>query len=252
MKKNELIGWTLFYLGFLAASAFALNMPETRSIHWGTLAYVLWIAAEEFIIYGIFAKRKSGFKIFADQAEALKKQSTVLMIVGNLLGLAAIAGIFIAGVTFETWHWFFGGIFVAAAGAGFLCVPMELQAAQAGEEDRKEINPVTWTEKILAAINKIDFREFTPGQIQRQLEEIELEYLVPFAQARHSFQHKYGVVGFANFFSDFATGERNMNRAWSAIVDGYPDESKSSIKKAEDSFQDCHKKLLDLEAGARG
>lgn len=65
-----------------------------------------------------------------------------------------------------------------------------------------------------------------------------------FVLARESIKHIYSLQDYANIMTAFATGERYLNRVWSASADGYIDEVLTYTEKAMYQFQDA-KKLLD-------
>ena len=63
------------------------------------------------------------------------------------------------------------------------------------------------------------------------------EDLNNFADARESMQHVFGMQNYADVMSNFAAGERYINRVWSASTDGYVDEVNSYIDRALDQFR---------------
>jgi len=69
-----------------------------------------------------------------------------------------------------------------------------------------------------------------------------------FADARHSMVHIYGLQTYADIMSDFATGERYINRVWSASADGYNSEARTYLSKAMEQFGDASRQL---DAAAR-
>ena len=234
-------------VGFLIAAAFALSMPSVDKIQKATIFYVVLIVGEYFVFQGIYAKKSSGFlKEGNPNIENLKRMSIIYMIIGNILALIALAGVFVSKIAFLQWHTFFVGLFIAVAGSGFLGMPAKMEHKEE-DETTTRVNPVKTMQNVLEIIKAIDFTEINTERIKDQIEDIQLNNLVPFAEARHAFQHDYGIVNFADFFSDFATGERNINRAWSALVDGYMDETRISLVKAFSAFETCHNKLVKLD-----
>jgi len=53
-----------------------------------------------------------------------------------------------------------------------------------------------------------------------------------FADARDSIVQKFGLHAYAEIMTEFASGERFTNRAWSAAADGYVEEVYSSVTRA--------------------
>ena len=245
MKLNEMLGWTIFMVGFLVAAAFALCMPPIDQIQRPVIFYLVLIAGEYFIFQGIYEKKKSSFlPAGKPEAEKMNKLSLAFMITGNVLAIAALIGITISKTAFLTWHTFFPGLFIAVAGAGLLGMPQKIEHSEDEGSSGKKVDPAKCIETIIGIIKEIDFEKMNQKAIQDRIEDIQLNNLVPFAEARHEFQHDYGLVNFADFFSDFATGERSINRAWSALVDGYMDETRQSLLKAFSSFEMCHEKIV--------
>jgi hypothetical protein len=64
-----------------------------------------------------------------------------------------------------------------------------------------------------------------------------------FADARESLVHLFGLQAYANVMSDFAAGERYVNRVWSASADGYDGEARRYLGKAEVQFRAARQQL---------
>jgi hypothetical protein len=64
-----------------------------------------------------------------------------------------------------------------------------------------------------------------------------------FADARESLIHLFGLQAYANVMSDFAAGERYVNRVWSASADGYDGEARRFLGKAEAQFRAANRQL---------
>jgi hypothetical protein len=64
-----------------------------------------------------------------------------------------------------------------------------------------------------------------------------------FADARESLVHLFGLQAYANVMSDFAAGERYVNRVWSASADGYDGEARRYMGKAEAQFRAASQQL---------
>lgn len=72
-----------------------------------------------------------------------------------------------------------------------------------------------------------------------------------FVEARESISHVYSLQAYANVMSDFAAGERYLNRVWSASADGYVDEVSTYLEKAQAQFVEAREKLLQLKQKAQ-
>jgi len=69
------------------------------------------------------------------------------------------------------------------------------------------------------------------------------EDLRRFADARESMVHLYGIQVYADVMGDFASGERHVNRVWSAAADGYGDEATDYLARAGAEFRHAREGL---------
>ena len=68
-----------------------------------------------------------------------------------------------------------------------------------------------------------------------------------FAEARESMVHVFGMQNYADVMSNFAAGERYVNRVWSASTDGYVDEVNLYLERALDQFREAHEHFHGLK-----
>ena len=78
------------------------------------------------------------------------------------------------------------------------------------------------------------------------------EELIEFAEARESMIHVFGMQNYADVMSNFAAGERYINRIWSASTDGYVDEVNLYLDKALDQFTEALEHFNGLKAEHTG
>ena len=64
-----------------------------------------------------------------------------------------------------------------------------------------------------------------------------------FADARESLIHLYSLQVYADIMSDFAAGERYVNRVWSAAADDYDAEAWTYVGKALNRFREATGRL---------
>ncbi len=69
-----------------------------------------------------------------------------------------------------------------------------------------------------------------------------------FADSRNALIQRFGMQGFADVMNEFAAGERYLNRAWCASVDGYVDEVRASIARSLSHLQKANQTIQDLTA----
>jgi len=79
-----------------------------------------------------------------------------------------------------------------------------------------------------------------------RIDELFGDDLAIFVQARESISHLYGLQAYADIMSYFASGERYLNRIWSASADGYIDEVNIYLDKAQQQFADALVKVRRL------
>ena len=102
------------------------------------------------------------------------------------------------------------------------------------------VKKVTQLNLEKANINTYDMRH--------RLDELLVDDLDNFVEARESIGHKYGLQHYADLMSHFAAGERYLNRVWSSSADGYIDEVSAYMDKAEEQFSEAFDQLKKLEA----
>ena len=67
-----------------------------------------------------------------------------------------------------------------------------------------------------------------------------------FADARESMIHVFGMQDYADVMSNFAAGERYINRVWSASTDGYVDEVRLYLERAQTQFTEANRHFDEL------
>lgn len=73
--------------------------------------------------------------------------------------------------------------------------------------------------------------------MRHRIDELVAADIIIFADARESLKALYGLGTFAEVMGHFATGERYLNRVWSASADGYIDEVNAYIEKSQSQFR---------------
>jgi hypothetical protein len=66
-----------------------------------------------------------------------------------------------------------------------------------------------------------------------------------FVDARHSMVHLFGLQTYADIMSEFAAGERYINRVWTSSADGYDTEAATYLGKAAEQFADAQRQLAE-------
>jgi len=83
--------------------------------------------------------------------------------------------------------------------------------------------------------------------VRHRIDELFLDDLTRFVDARESIAHVYGLNAYGEVMSSFAAGERYLNRVWSASADGYIDEVSAYIDKAREQFVESLEKVRQLK-----
>lgn len=107
--------------------------------------------------------------------------------------------------------------------------------------------------RIADNINKLnsDKHSINTYDMRHRIDELFLEDLAMFVDARESIAHRYGLSAYADVMSSFAAGERYLNRVWSASADGYIDEVNAYLDKTRGQFVDSLEKIRQLKASAQ-
>lgn len=70
--------------------------------------------------------------------------------------------------------------------------------------------------------------------------------LTAFVDGRESIAHAHGLQAYADVMSSFAAAERYLNRVWSASADGYIDEVRTYLNRAQEQFEDSLSRIKAL------
>jgi hypothetical protein len=163
-----------------------------------------------------------------------------------LLGAGFLLGAYATSLDVQDVQW---NLFVIAAIASIAGVVIVKRAdsAQARAGDVLETNRSELVESIGNIVR--DLAEMTDGEMARgeALRDWIDSKLRPdlrrFVEARESMVHLYSLQTYADIMSEFAAGERYINRVWSASADGYVEEAERYLKRAAAQFADAQKQL---------
>jgi hypothetical protein len=110
-------------------------------------------------------------------------------------------------------------------------------------------------DNILANLEALDAREedLPTYEARFEIDRLFRDDLSNFADARESMIHVFGMQNYADVMSNFAAGERYINRVWSASTDGYVDEVNLYLDRALEQFREAHAHFHELkDAHAKG
>lgn len=170
---------------------------------------------------------------------------TAMTVVGQLLLWGGFLGAAFVSVSqlehpeypWQTVDWFYYAIFLLLGSGGVALLRWSKAASQrqAGQSqvDVKlvvEQLSICWTtlDQILA--QRLD--DLTCEQVLEIIDNKMAPLMAQFADQRQVLLSRLGAASYAAVMTEFASGERYLNRAWSAAADGYVDEVAASIQHA--------------------
>ena len=164
-----------------------------------------------------------------------------------LVAVGFLGGAFATSLDVQNVNWPIFLTMAAAAVVGLTIYKMQV-GALARSEEVLETNRAELRESIaniVADLEDLNDGELTKGAVLRDRIDLKLrEDLRRFADARQSMVHLFGLQTYADIMSHFATGERYINRVWSASADGYDEEAEAYLKRAAGQFDEAKQRLL--------
>jgi len=147
------------------------------------------------------------------------------------------------------WFWYAPALIVGAAGV----VAIKINEARQSKTEHHIASRIETVEgsleRIATNIKKLntDKLSINTYDMRHRIDELFVDDLELFVDARESIAHRYGLAAYGEVMSDFAAGERYLNRVWSASADGYIDEVNSYLDKAQMQFVESLEKIRRLK-----
>ena len=173
--------------------------------------------------------------------------------IATLLVIAAfLAGSFISVLDPRAvdWSWLVPALLIGAIGL-WLSRKAHHQAARAGNKLAGNIDLLgKCLDNILAKLELLckNKEELPTYEARFEIDRLFREDLNNFAEARESMIHVFGMQNYADVMSNFAAGERYINRVWSASTDGYVDEVNLYLDRALRQFREANEHYHGLRA----
>ena len=169
-----------------------------------------------------------------------------------LLAAGFLGGAYVTALDVDAVDWLWFGTAAIAAVAGLILAKRADRArATSGElleNNRNELNESL--DNVVRDLRQMTAGDAVRGEALRDWIDDELRPdLRRFVEARESMVHLYGLQAYADVMSEFAAGERYINRVWSTSADGYDEEGEIYLKRAARQFEDAKRQLAD--AGSR-
>ena len=117
---------------------------------------------------------------------------------------------------------------------------LSVNRAELGESLSNIIRDLEGINSESATLSALELRDAIDDKLRDDLRR--------FADARESLIHLYGLQAYADIMSDFAAGERYVNRVWSAAADDYDAEAWTYVDKALARFRDATGRLKEAAA----
>ena len=169
-----------------------------------------------------------------------------------LLFAAFLAGAFLTSLDPREVNWtFFVPVLLVGLVALWLHRRAEHAETRSGDRLSGDMTVLeTSLGKILANLEELDARghDLPVYEARFEIDRLFREDLNRFAESRESMIHVFGMQNYADVMSNFAAGERYINRVWSASTDGYIDEVRTYIDRATRQFRDANAHFLELKS----
>jgi hypothetical protein len=160
-----------------------------------------------------------------------------------MITLGFLAGALVAVVDKDEVRW---GYFSGALAFGIAGIVL----VQAGHrhESRSEGKLAANIQTIESSLTRIvenishlnaEKQSINTYDVRHRIDELFTEDIITFVEARESIGQLYGLAVYADIMSYFASGERYLNRVWSASADGYIDEVTAYLDKTQLQFSEA-------------
>ena len=158
-----------------------------------------------------------------------------------LLVTGFIAGAYFASTDTTETDWMRFVPAIVAAIAGVVLLRRDARASALAGDKLQGNREILFTsiDNIVANLEKLrsSKESIPPYEMRYEVDRSFRDDLANFAEARESMVHLFGLQKYADIMSEFAAGERYLNRVWSASADGYVDEVLRYVDKAHEQFR---------------
>lgn len=164
-----------------------------------------------------------------------------------LVVLSFLGGSFLASLDVTEMNWFWFVPFMALGFTGVYLVAMSNRAHARSDavvaSNKADVEQSL--NRIVVKLAELNAKkaDIPPYEMRFEIDRQFREDLNRFADARETLGHIYGLRTYAAIMSPFAAGERYLNRVWSASADGYVDELREYLSRAQEQFLEAQLKL---------
>jgi hypothetical protein len=135
---------------------------------------------------------------------------------------------------------FFVGIALIVVAAGLMRRATAAQAQGTGEHQERD--PVVLLAALKAGADSVfvGLQSDAPQTqvICDQIDALRDGPVQGLVECKDAMVARHGMLAFAEFISAVSAAERNLNRAWSTLVDGYPVEALQAAERAQNTLKD--------------
>ena len=132
------------------------------------------------------------------------------------------------------WAWFSISAAVCMVCAALIRVSL-VSPATVSDDTHKDLDEMRYNlSSLIEHTNQLgnEIPNMAPSKITKFVDDVLADDFRSFAENRESIIPKFGLTVYADIMTNFAAGERYVNRAWSAAADGYVDEAANCIDHA--------------------
>ncbi len=143
------------------------------------------------------------------------------------------------------WYYFSAAIFIGALGV-VLVHRHERKCSRSEKKLTMNLQDIkTSLTRVVENLTRLNAEKqsINPYDMHHRIDELFSDDLTIFVEARESLAHAHGLQAYADVMSHFASGERYLNRVWSASADGYVDEITTYLDKAQMQFTEAFDKV---------
>ena len=173
------------------------------------------------------------------------KAIAILLIVASFL-----AGAFLSVLDPRTVQWSYMVLILIAGVLGLVMFrKARITETRAGEKLAGNMETLARSlNNILLNLQELNLRaeDLPVYEARFEIDRLFRDDLNDFADARESMIHVFGMQDYADVMSNFAAGERYINRVWSASTDGYVDEVRLYLDRAENQFAEAKRHFDEL------
>lgn len=146
------------------------------------------------------------------------------------------------------WVWFVPAL---AAGAAGVVIARLTERRQTRAQHRVFSNMQAIQEalgRIVKNITELNSGKESIGtyEMRHRIDGLFPDDMNTFVEARETIAHLHGLSVYGDLMSHFAAAERYLNRVWSASADGYIDEVRTYLQKAQEQFVEALQRIEGL------